>query len=303
MTASIRWFDTLGMNDVADRRRQERVARRNAPRPDPAGHPHAGRLCDDGGRLSRIRAGGRSRADDRRHPQGPRRRRRSIACRPRARRCGRPFSPPRCPTPSCRTSARRIASSKPSTAPTATSPSAAAPPPRTCPTPASPASRRPISTSTAPRCCSTPCKRCFASLFTDRAIVYRVHSGFDHIQVALSVGVQKMVRSDLACAGVMFSIDTETGFADAVLINGAYGLGESVVQGTVNPDEFYVFKPTLASGLPADPAEEARHQGVQAGLRRAAARDRRAACPCRPADRERFVLTDDEILTLARWAC
>ena len=88
-------------------------------------------------------------------------------------------------------------------------------------------------------------RRCYASLFTDRAIVYRVHHGFDHTQVALSVGVQKMVRSDLASAGVMFSIDTETGFANAVLITGAYGLGESVVQGTVNPDEFYVFKPTL----------------------------------------------------------
>ena len=88
-------------------------------------------------------------------------------------------------------------------------------------------------------------RRCYASLFTDRAIVYRVHHGFDHTQVALSVGVQKMVRSDLASAGVMFSIDTETGFSNAVLITGAYGLGESVVQGTVNPDEFYVFKPTL----------------------------------------------------------
>jgi pyruvate,water dikinase len=84
-------------------------------------------------------------------------------------------------------------------------------------------------------------RRCYASLFTDRAIVYRADRGFDHLDVALSVGVQKMVRSDLASAGVMFSIDTETGFANAVLVNGAYGLGESVVQGTVNPDEFYVF--------------------------------------------------------------
>ena len=92
-------------------------------------------------------------------------------------------------------------------------------------------------------------KRCYASLFTDRAIVYRTNHGFDHRQVALSVGVQKMVRSDLACAGVMFSIDTETGFSKAVLINAAYGLGESVVQGTVNPDEFCVFKPTLAEGF------------------------------------------------------
>ncbi len=80
-------------------------------------------------------------------------------------------------------------------------------------------------------------------------VVYRVHHGFGHAQVALSVGVQKMVRSDLACAGVMFSIDTETGFSNAVLVSGAYGLGESVVQGTVNPDEFYVFKPTLATGF------------------------------------------------------
>ena len=92
------------------------------------------------------------------------------------------------------------------------------------------------------------CRRCFASLFTDRAISYRVDKGFDHLQVGLSVGVQSMVRSDLAASGVMFSIDTETGFRDAVLINAAYGLGENVVQGSVNPDEFYVFKPTLKAG-------------------------------------------------------
>ena len=92
------------------------------------------------------------------------------------------------------------------------------------------------------------CKRCFASLFTDRAISYRVDKGFDHFKVALSIGVQRMVRSDLACAGVMFSIDTETGFRDAVLINAAYGLGENVVQGSVTPDEYIVFKPTLKTG-------------------------------------------------------
>ena len=92
------------------------------------------------------------------------------------------------------------------------------------------------------------CKRCFASLFTDRAISYRVDKGFDHFQVALSVGVQRMVRADLACSGVMFTLDTETGFRDAVLINAAYGLGENVVQGAVNPDEYYVFKPTLKAG-------------------------------------------------------
>lgn len=89
------------------------------------------------------------------------------------------------------------------------------------------------------------CRRCFASLFTDRAISYRAHKGFDHLKVALSIGVQSMVRSDVGASGVMFSIDTETGFRDAVLINAAFGLGENVVQGSVNPDEYYVFKPTL----------------------------------------------------------
>ena len=93
------------------------------------------------------------------------------------------------------------------------------------------------------------CHRCFASLFTNRAISYRVDKGFDHFDVALSIAVQKMVRSDLACSGVMFSIDTESGFKDAVFITGAFGLGENVVQGAVNPDEWYVFKPTLKSGF------------------------------------------------------
>ena len=105
--------------------------------------------------------------------------------------------------------------------------------------------------STATSRCSSACKRCFASLFTDRAISYRVDKGFDHFQVALSIGVQRMVRSDLAASGVMFTLDTETGFRDVVLINAAYGLGENVVQGSVNPDEFYVFKPTLKQGLSA----------------------------------------------------
>ncbi|MCF7821240.1 MAG: phosphoenolpyruvate synthase, partial [Mariprofundaceae bacterium] len=91
-------------------------------------------------------------------------------------------------------------------------------------------------------------RRVYASLFTNRAISYRVDKGFDHMKVALSAGVQKMVRSDLASAGVMFSIDTETGFRNAVFITGAYGLGENVVQGAVSPDEAYVFKPTLREG-------------------------------------------------------
>ena len=92
------------------------------------------------------------------------------------------------------------------------------------------------------------CKSCFASLFTNRAIVYRAENKFDHFKVYLSIGVQKMVRSDLASAGVIFTLDTESGFRDVVFITGSYGLGESVVQGAVNPDEFYVFKPTLKQG-------------------------------------------------------
>jgi len=94
-------------------------------------------------------------------------------------------------------------------------------------------------------------KEVFASLFNDRAISYRVHQGFDHAEVALSAGVQKMVRSDIAASGVMFSIDTESGFEDVIFITSAYGLGETVVQGAVNPDEFYVHKPTLKAGRPA----------------------------------------------------
>jgi pyruvate,water dikinase len=91
-------------------------------------------------------------------------------------------------------------------------------------------------------------KEVFASLYNDRAISYRVHKGFAHADVALSAGVQRMVRSDLGAAGVMFTIDTESGFKDVVFITSSYGLGETVVQGAVNPDEFYVHKPTLKAG-------------------------------------------------------
>ena len=92
------------------------------------------------------------------------------------------------------------------------------------------------------------CRRCFASLFTDRAIHYRVDQGFDHFDVALSIGIMKMVRSDLASSGVMFSLDTESGFRDVVFVTGAYGLGENVVQGAVDPDEYYVHKTTFEQG-------------------------------------------------------
>jgi pyruvate, water dikinase len=144
-------------------------------------------------------------------------------------------------------------------------------------------------------------KRCYASLFTDRAIVYRMHHGYDHLQVALSVGVQKMVRSDLASAGVMFSIDTETGFGNAVLISAAYGLGESVVQGTVNPDEFYVFKPTLATGFRPILQRKLGTKEFKLVYEHGGTRQTRSV-PVPPDDRKRFVLSDDDILTLARWA-
>jgi pyruvate,water dikinase len=144
-------------------------------------------------------------------------------------------------------------------------------------------------------------RRCYASLFTDRAIVYRVHHGYDHVQVALSVGIQKMVRSDLAAAGVMFSIDTETGFANAVLVNAAYGLGESVVQGTVNPDEYYVFKPTLAKGLRPILQKKLGTKEFKLVYEAGGTRQTRSV-PVAAEDRERFVLSDDDILTLARWA-
>ncbi|MDO9116518.1 MAG: phosphoenolpyruvate synthase [Nitrospira sp.] len=153
-----------------------------------------------------------------------------------------------------------------------------------------------------PRALLDTCKRCFASLFTDRAIAYRVEKGFDHHKVALSVGVQRMVRSDLAAAGVMFSIDTETGFEQAVLINASYGLGENVVQGSVNPDEFYVFKPTLKEGY--RPILSKRLGSKEFKLVYDVGGSKMVKnVPVPPDDRARFAITDDEILTLARWAC
>jgi pyruvate,water dikinase len=144
-------------------------------------------------------------------------------------------------------------------------------------------------------------RRCYASLFTDRAIVYRAHHGFDHLQVALSVGIQKMVRSDLASAGVMFSIDTETGFSNAVLITGAYGLGESVVQGTVNPDEFYVFKPTLTGTRRPIIQKKLGTKEFKLVYDEGGTRQTRSI-PVSLEDRDRFVLPEDDVLTLARWA-
>ena len=142
------------------------------------------------------------------------------------------------------------------------------------------------------------CRRCYASLFTDRAISYRGTMGFDHLQVALSIGVQRMVRADRAGSGVMFSIDTETGFPGVVVISAAWGLGETVVQGTVNPDKYLVFKPLLADrAAPADPREDAWRQGAQARLCRGrkrphAATQHNQAGACSPS-----CSADEEILT------
>jgi pyruvate,water dikinase len=146
------------------------------------------------------------------------------------------------------------------------------------------------------------CKRCFASLFKDRAISYRVDKGFDHFKVALSIGVQHMVRSDLASAGVIFTIDTETGFRDAVLINAAYGLGENVVQGTVNPDEYCVFKPTLKSGFKPILQKRVGTKEFKLIFDLGGGKMVRNV-PVPPGDRAKFALSEDEILQLARWAC
>ena len=144
-------------------------------------------------------------------------------------------------------------------------------------------------------------RRCFASLFTDRAIAYRQEKGFDHLKVALSCGVQKMVRSDKASAGVMFTIDTESGFRDAVLINAAWGLGESVVQGKVSPDQYFVFKPLLAkAGL--DPIINRRIGAKERKIIYAEGKKdpiKTVAVP--PKEQRLACLTDAEILTLAKW--
>lgn len=146
------------------------------------------------------------------------------------------------------------------------------------------------------------CKRCFASLFTDRAISYRKDKGFDDFRIGLSIGVQQMVRSDLATSGVMFSIDTETGFRNAVLINAAFGLGENVVQGAVNPDEYLVFKTTLAEGF--RPILQKRLGNKEFKLIYDVGGGRMTRnVPVEMPDRTRFAISDDEILTLSRWAC
>lgn len=145
------------------------------------------------------------------------------------------------------------------------------------------------------------CHRCFASLWTDRAISYRAARGYDHFEVALSIGVQPMVRSDQACSGVMFSLDTESGFRDVVVINGAWGLGEAIVQGMATPDEWVVFKPTLQTGARPIVSRRLGSKEVKMvyGLDGRGTRTREVV----DAQRNRFCLSDYEVLELARWAC
>ena len=147
------------------------------------------------------------------------------------------------------------------------------------------------------------CRRCYASLFTDRAISYRTQKGFDHMKVALSVGIQKMVRSDRAGAGVMFSIDTETGFPDVVLIDAAWGLGENVVQGAITPDEYRVFKPLLDKGSFKPIIDKTLGNKEKKMVYAEGGNETTRNIETSEQESRSFVLSDEEILQLARWAC
>ena len=145
-------------------------------------------------------------------------------------------------------------------------------------------------------------RKCFASLFTNRAISYRVDKKFDHFSIGLSVVVQRMVRSDMASSGIMFSIDTETGFKDVVIINSTYGLGENIVQGAVNPDEFIIFKPTLKQGKKPIISKVLGEKAIRMVY------DTQGNKPTKnisvePNDRNKFSITDEQALQLAKWAC
>jgi len=150
------------------------------------------------------------------------------------------------------------------------------------------------------------CQRCFASLFTDRAIVYRQLHGYHHLDVALSIGVQQMVRADLACSGVMFTLDTDSGFRDVVLLSATYGLGEPLVQGAVNPDELLIFKPTLLQGYAPIVGRRLGSKAIRMVLDGDALAPAKGGTHCEPVpqeERRRFAISDGEALQLARWAC
>ncbi|HEY4647390.1 MAG TPA: PEP/pyruvate-binding domain-containing protein, partial [Steroidobacteraceae bacterium] len=142
----------------------------------------------------------------------------------------------------------------------------------------------------------------YASLFNDRAIAYRVHQGFAHGDVALSVGVQHMVRSDLGSSGVMFTLDTDSGFRDVVLITASYGLGETVVQGAVNPDEFYVYKPALRAGRASILRRNLGGKAIKLVYAEPGSGERVRTVDVAPEQRTRFCITDDDIVTLSRQA-
>lgn len=146
------------------------------------------------------------------------------------------------------------------------------------------------------------CRRCFASVFTDRAIVYRNDNGFDHLKIGLSVGVMKMVRSDLAASGVTFTLDTESGFRDVVLVTGSYGLGENVVQGRVDPDEFHVHKPTFRDGFRCVLKRSLGRKQQRMVFREGHGADSTANVDTAPAERRRFCIDDSDVLKLADFA-
>ena len=145
-------------------------------------------------------------------------------------------------------------------------------------------------------------KKVFASLFNDRAIAYRVHQGYDHSQVALSAGIQRMVRSDLGASGVMFTLDTDSGFRDAVFITASWGLGETVVQGAVNPDEFYLYKPALRAGRRAVLRRNLGAKAIKMVYGEPGAAERVRTVEVPSAERDRFCLTDGDLVELARQA-
>lgn len=146
------------------------------------------------------------------------------------------------------------------------------------------------------------CKECYASLFTDRAISYRYEKGFDHLDIALSIGVQRMIRADKAGSGVMFSIDTETGFPDVVLINAAWGLGENIVQGTINPDQYLVFKPLLDKEGIEPILEKKLGSKEQKMVYASSGSGRTVNEQTTPEEQHSFVLSDDEVIQLSKWA-
>ena len=146
------------------------------------------------------------------------------------------------------------------------------------------------------------CRQCFASIFTDRAISYRIDNGFDHFKVALSVAVMKMVRSDIAASGVLFTLDTESGFRDVVFVTGCYGLGETIVQGEVDPDEFYVHKPTLAQGFRCVLRRRLGGKQIRMIYGKRGGSHATLTRNVPDAERRKFCISDAEVLTLADFA-